>query len=88
MFDHLLTLILQAVILIDLLGAIAYFILGGIRHKKQAAKAIPVAAPLVVPIRPPFWSRLFSRRTQPAPATQDDFEQLRQILQSFQEGLN
>ena len=53
MFDHLLTNLLQIVIVIDVLGAIAYFALGGLRKQKRGATPIEIKGPSL-------WQRLFA----------------------------
>ena len=82
MMDQFLTTILQVVIAIDIIGAIAYFVLGGFKSKdgeKNIALEPPTAS---------FWSR-FLRRRQKAlvPATESDFDKLRRVLYSYEEGL-
>jgi len=89
MFDNFLTSILQVVIVIDILGAIAYFVLGGLKRKKRLALEVSgkESAPEIVPLRQPFWKRLSLRQPRPVPATEGDFDQLRRVLYSYQEGL-
>ena len=45
MFDHFLTNLLQIVIVIDVLGAIAYFALGALRKQKRGATPIEIKGP-------------------------------------------
>jgi len=82
MFDQFLTTILQIVIVVDVLGAIAYFALGGFKSKKNE-KTVVLEAPT-----PSLWSRLL-RRQQPqmAAASQSDFDNLRRVLYSYEESL-
>ena len=78
MLDHFLTSVLQLVIVIDILGVIAYFVLGGLKRGTTQ----PTAS------GSPFWDRLPWRRPRAvAPATDGDFSQLRRVLYSYQEGL-
>ena len=101
MFDHFLTSILQVVIVVDILGAIAYFVLGGMKQKKRQALQATLNEQTVevVPLRKPlrerfaskspfaFFKRFSRNRPRPVPANQGDFDQLRRILYSYQEGL-
>jgi len=89
MFDHFLTSILQVVIVLDVLGAITYFVLGGLkrRDRKALEKAPAPLALQVEPLQKPFWKRFFWRQPHPVPATEGDFTQLQRILYSFREGL-
>ena len=81
MFDHFLTYILQIVIVLDVLGAIAYFALGALRKQKRATPPIELKGPSL-------WQRLFTRsQPQPAPATDRDFARLHKVLYGFQVGL-
>lgn len=88
MFDHFLSSILQVIIVIDVLGAIAYFVLGGLKYRnRKASQAVTEPSPVeVVPLQP-FWKRFWPRRPEPVPATEGDFAQLRNILFSFREEL-
>ena len=82
MMDQFLTTILQVVIAIDIIGAIAYFVLGGLKSKdgeKNMALEAPTAS---------FWSRLLRRRQKaPVLATESDFDKLHRVLYSYEEGL-
>jgi hypothetical protein len=84
MFDHFLTFVLQIVIAIDVLGAIAYFVLGALKGRSRKTSD-PVVLELAPP-RPSLWQRLFCR-PRPALATEGDLTRLRRVLYSFQEGL-
>jgi hypothetical protein len=84
MFDNMLTSLLQIVIVVDLLGAAAYFVLAGIRHRRRQA-AQPES--LLDPARPPLWARMWGQRPQPVPATDGDYGLLRSMLDSFRDGL-
>ena len=94
MFDRFLTLLLQTIIVIDILGAIAYFVLGGYKYRNRQllwATSPPLTDDLA---QPGVWSRsLFFSKLLPlakpvlTPATDRDFDQLRRILSSFQQGL-
>ena len=89
MFDHFLSSILQVIIVIDVLGAIGYFVLGGLKHRnRKTSQAVIQPSPVeVTPLRQPFWKRFWQRRPEPVPATEGDFAQLQNILFSFREGL-
>jgi hypothetical protein len=81
MFDHFLTTVLQIIIIVDVLGLIAYFVLGALRSKTQE-QAVPQAQ------RFSIWDRLPWRRSRAAiPATNSEFGQLKKVLFGFQEGL-
>jgi hypothetical protein len=81
MFDHFLTYILQIVIVLDVLGAIAYFALGALRKQKRATPSIELKGPSL-------WQRLFARsQPQTVPATDRDFARLQEVLYGFQVGL-
>ncbi len=85
MFDNILSSLLVIVIVLDIVGAIAYFALGALR--KQKRDLAPAPAP--VPAQPPsLWQRIFSRRQPRAlAATEGDFAQLHRVLYGFQDGL-
>ena len=74
MFDHFLTYILQIVIVLDVLGAIAYFALGALRKQKRATTPIELKGPSL-------WQRLFAR-SQPhtLPPTERHFARLKDVL--------
>ena len=81
MFDHFLTTVLQIIIVVDVLGLIAYFILGALRPETQKQN-------LPLPQRTPFWNRLPWRNSQAqVVATSSEFGKLKQILHSYREGL-
>ena len=81
MFDHFLTNLLQIVIVIDVLGAIAYFALGALRKQKRGATPIEIKGPSL-------WQRLFAgQQPQTVPATDRDFARLQRVLYGFQNGL-
>ena len=81
MLDHFLTNLLQIVIVVDLLGAMAYFALGAHRKQKRGATPIVIKGPSL-------WQRLFARqKPQTVPATDKDFARLQRVLYGFQEGL-
>ena len=87
MFDNILSSLLVIVIVLDIVGAIAYFALGALR--KQKRDLAPAPAPAPVPAQPPsLWQRIFSRRQPRAlAATEGDFAQLHRVLYGFQDGL-
>ena len=81
MLDHFLNHLLQIVIVIDVLGAIAYFALGALKKKKRGPIPIDLKGPTL-------WQRLFARRQkQTVSASDKDFAQLHRILYGFQVGL-
>ena len=81
MLDHFLNNLLQIVIVIDVLGAIAYFALGALKKKKRVPIPIDLKGPTL-------WQRLFARqKPQTVPATDKDFARLQRVLYGFQEGL-
>ena len=82
MLDHFLNHLLQIVIIIDVIGAIAYFALGALKKKKRGPVPIDLKGPSL-------WQRLFARRQQQTAvnASQKDFAQLHRVLYGFQDGL-
>ena len=81
MLDNFLNNLLQIVIVIDVLGAIAYFALGALRKKKRGPTAIDIKGPSL-------WQRLTARRQpQTAAASDHDLAQLHRVLYGFQDGL-
>jgi hypothetical protein len=98
MFDEFLTTLLQIFIVIDLIGAVAYFALGALRRKRRvneptADQTTPPRA-LALDDRP-LWKKLFPSRLWQklnpgqrfAFARSQDIDKLRQVLYSFQDGL-
>ncbi len=91
MFDHFLTILLQVVIVVDLIGAVAYFALGALRRKQRASES-PLTAeqsvhPIALGLEPrSFWQKLIPSRRM-AFARSQDIDKLRQVLYSFQDGL-
>tara|TARA_Y100000588_G_scaffold359107_1_gene417825 strand:- start:329 stop:580 length:252 start_codon:yes stop_codon:yes gene_type:complete len=82
MLDQFLTTILQVVIVVDVIGAIAYFVLGGFKSKKNE-KTVAMEAQTSS-----LWSRLTRRRQPQMVAAQpSDFDNLRRVLYSYEEGL-
>ena len=78
MLDQFLTSVLQLVIVVDIIGVIAYFVLGGL--KRRSAPSAPSGTSLL--------DRLPWRRPRAVvPASDTDFSQLRRVLFSYQEGL-
>lgn len=85
MMDHFLNSLLQVVIILDVLGLLAYFVLGGLKRKK---KAIP--APVVQLAGPGFWARLRQRLPVGAGSREDldeALDNLKRVLYSYQQGL-
>ena len=99
MFDEFLTSLLKVVIVVDIVGAMAYFVLGALKRSKRQAQEPAAAADTRQPISRRHWwspqlalSRLQAirwprRKPRPVAATDSDFVRLRRILNSFQEGL-
>tara|TARA_Y100000588_G_scaffold280120_1_gene297066 strand:- start:574 stop:822 length:249 start_codon:yes stop_codon:yes gene_type:complete len=81
MFDQVLTSILQIVIVVDILGVIAYFVLAGLRPKQADSGASE--SPSLSSYLP--WRRRCN--LQPVRATATEFDQLRQVLYGFRSGL-
>lgn len=85
MMDHFLNSLLQVVIILDVLGLLAYFVLGGLKSKKKVAPT-----PVQVPAEPGFWSRLRERLPVRAGNGEDLDEalgNLKRVLYSYQQGL-
>ena len=81
MFDNILSSLLVVVIVLDIVGAIAYFALGALRKQKRDLAPAPAQTPSL-------WQRIFSRRQpQAVAATEGDFAQLHRVLYGFQDGL-
>ena len=81
MFDQFLTSILQIVIIVDVLGVIAYFVLAGLRPKPAEADDSPRSLLNFLPWR---------RQHRLAPVTRptaNEFDQLRQVLYGYRQGL-
>ena len=81
MFDQVLTSILQIVIVVDILGVIAYFVLAGLRPKQAESHASE--SRLLASYLP--WRR--PGHLQPVRATATEFDQLRQVLYGFRSDL-
>ena len=82
MFDQALTSILQIVIIVDILGVIAYFALGALRPTQKNRSHVSES-------RSPGSYLPWQRRNklQPIPATATEFDQLRRVLYGFRNGL-
>ena len=81
MLDHFLNHLLLIVIVVDVLGAIAYFALGALKKKKRGSIPINLKGPTL-------WQRLLARRQQQTVNASDkDFAQLHRVLYGFQDGL-
>jgi hypothetical protein len=96
MFDAFLTSLLKVVIVVDIVGAMAYFVLGALKRNKRRSLEPDAAGPSCAPAPRPPWSRRLalarwirwpSRGPRPVAATDSDFTRLRHILNSFEEGL-
>ena len=88
MLDRFLTSVLEVIIVLDLLGIIAYFVLGGLRSKNSAAER---TAKDPSSKAPPFWQRLPWRRSQPVGETMplpDATQSFSRVLYSFEQGLS
>jgi hypothetical protein len=88
--DNFLNSLLQIVIALDVLGLLAYFVLGGLKRTKKALPA-PVVQ-VQAPAGPGFWSRL--RQRLPARISGQGGEDLdaaldnlKRVLYSYQQGL-
>ncbi len=89
MLDQFLTHLLQIVIVLDVLGAIAYIVLGTLRRSKRAEGERPPASPLAsdLSLWRALWLKIGPERRLAAVPTQD-MERLRTVLYSFEEGLH
>ena len=83
MLDHFLTSVLQLIIVVDILGVIAYFVLGALRPKPEKQAASLVAKKSLWEHLP--WGR--NRARSLVPASDFEFGQLKRVLYSYQEGL-
>lgn len=87
MMDNFLNSLLQVVIILDVLGLLAYFVLGSLKTKTKAAPApVQVLAP------PGFWSRLRERLPvqmggQGGENLDAALDNLKRVLYSYQQGL-
>lgn len=87
MMDHFLNSLLQVVIILDVLGLLAYFVLGSLKSKKK-----PASAPVQVLAEPGFWSRLRQRLPgrvggQGGENLDAALDNLKRVLYSYQQGL-
>ena len=80
MFDHFLTNLLQIVIVIDVLGAIAYFALGASGSKSAVRPRLKSRGPRSGS------ASLLASSPKPWPADRD-FARLQRVLYGFQDGL-
>lgn len=97
MFERFLTSVLQVIIVLDVIGAVAYFALGALKYRRRQAEAglyLPAAPARRPGVRerlaasfPGFARMLPWRRPRLALAGSSDFDQLRRVLHSFREGL-
>ncbi len=89
MMDQFLTHLLQIVIVLDILGALAYFLLGALRRAKRAEGEQPQTVPLHSDssLWRELWLKVRPRRRLTAVPAQD-MERLRSVLNSFEEGLH
>jgi hypothetical protein len=87
MIDTLLTNVLHIVIALDILGAIALFILGAKRRQTLSKNALEIPTPSTS--NKPFWKSLppfSSVRFSRIPP--QDMKRLHTVLRSFEEGLH
>ena len=96
MLNEFLTHILQVIIVLDVLGLVAYFVLCARRSRMpEAVAAVPAPAPTPAASRmaPTLWTKLTrSRRlqpapTRPAPSMDGALCQLRRVLDSYRSSL-
>jgi len=87
MMDQFLSSLLQVVIVLDVVGLLAYFALGALKRRR---KSVPAPAPVPVVARPGWWQRV-RQRLSFRPGSQEDLEaslhNLRRVLHSYQQGL-
>jgi hypothetical protein len=93
-FDHLLTSVLQVVIVLDVLGLVAYFLLGGLKSRRQrkALQLAPVPVDAPASARSLFhglsWRRAPSAAAVPAAVSLEvAYADLRRVLDGYHEGL-
>lgn len=83
--DHYLNSVLQVIIALDVLGIVAYFVLGGIRSRASKKQLVPQP---VTPRPASLWNRLRWRSScEPAESLEPAFANLRRVLYSYQQGL-
>ena len=83
MLDHFLTTVLKVIIAIDVVSAVAYILLGGLKRREPSSPE-----PVVAPPASAGWRRWpWRRRGQTVLPTSGDWERLRQVLYGFQQGL-
>lgn len=87
MMDQFLNSLLQVVVILDVLGLLAYFVLGTLKRQKKV-----VPTPIQLPAEPGFWSRLrerLPRRIGGAGGENLDvaLDNLKRVLYSYQQGL-
>ena len=96
MFNDFLTSLLQIVVVLDVLGVVAYFVLGALKPKSRTVATTPFGD--TAEVRYPFWRRALSHLKTPRlsprrhlAATGDSMEaalgKLKRVLYSYQEGL-
>ena len=90
MFDDFLSSTLKIIIVLDIIGVIAYFGLGAIKAHKQ--KQQPTLAPVAIPKRS-WWQRSWWQRTpqnitaESSATLQEACVSLKRVLYSFEKGL-
>ncbi|MBM3280677.1 MAG: hypothetical protein FJY95_21755 [Candidatus Handelsmanbacteria bacterium] len=87
MMDQFLSALLQIVILLDVVGLLAYFVLGALKRRRES---VPAPASVAAVARPGWWQRVRQRLSFP-PGSQEDLEaslhNLRRVLHSYKQGL-
>ncbi len=84
MFDDFLSSTLKIIIVLDIIGLIAYFVLGAIKAQKQ--KQVPL--PQTLPGKRSWWRRSSNPLPpEPADSLQEACVSLKRVLYSFEKGL-
>ena len=87
MMDHFLNNLLQVVVILDVLGLLAYFVSGALKRQRKV-----VPAPIQLPAEPGFWARLRDRLPariggQGGENLDAALDNLKRVLYSYQQGL-
>ena len=91
MLNEFLTQLLQVIIALDVVGVIAWFILGARRRSEASTATVTPATTAVQADTPSAWQKLTGRRPAPVAARtggiDQAFGQLRRVLDSYSNGL-
>jgi hypothetical protein len=88
MFDDFLSSTLKIILILDIIGVIAYFGLGAFKtHKQKQPTLVPISVSNTVS-KPSWWRRTPRRITAESSATlQEACVSLKRVLYSFEKGL-